>query len=120
MRRAVTAARAAGIAKSQIVLDPGIGFGKSYAQDYELIARLPEVSRLGFPLLVGTSRKKFIGRVLGGRPVAERLYGTAATVTASILGGAHIVRVHDVAEMVQVARVADAVLCPQTVAKRFL
>jgi dihydropteroate synthase len=58
--------------------------------------------------------------VLDGRPVTERLYGTAATVTASILGGAHIVRVHDVAEMVQVARVADAVLCPQTVAKRFL
>jgi dihydropteroate synthase len=120
LRRAVKQAARAGIAKSQIVLDPGIGFGKSYAQDYELIARLPEVSRLGFPLLVGTSRKKFIGRVLGGRPVAERLYGTAATVTASILGGAHIVRVHDVAEMVQVARVADAVLCPQTVAKRFL
>ena len=57
--------RRAGVAKSQIVLDPGIGFGKSYAQDYELIARLPEISRLGFPLLVGTSRKKFIGRVLG-------------------------------------------------------
>jgi dihydropteroate synthase len=71
-------------------------------------------------LLVGTSRKKFIGRVLGGRPVTERLYGTAATVTASILGGAHIVRVHDVAEMVQVARVSDAVLCPQMAAKRFL
>ena len=120
MRRAAKQAARAGVAKSQIVLDPGIGFGKSYAQDYELIARLPEISRLGFPLLVGTSRKKFIGRVLGGRPVTERLYGTAATVTASILGGAHIVRVHDVAEMVQVARVADAVLCPQTVAKRFL
>src|ERR1700690_3077874 len=120
LRASVKAARRAGIAKSQIVLDPGIGFGKSYVQDYELIARLPEISRLGFPLLVGTSRKKFIGRVLGGRPVTERLYGTAATVTASILGGAHIVRVHDVAEMVQVARVADAVLCPQLVAKRFL
>ncbi len=120
LRRAVKLAVRAGIAKSQIVLDPGIGFGKSYAQDYELIARLPEFSKLGFPLLVGTSRKKFIGRVLGGRPVTERLFGTAATVTASILGGAHIVRVHDVEEMVQVARVADAVLCPQMVAKRFL
>jgi dihydropteroate synthase len=119
LRRAVAVAVKAGIPKSQIVLDPVIGFGKSYAQDYELIAQLPEFSRLGFPLLVGTSRKKFIGRVLGGRPVTERLYGTAATVTASILGGAHIVRVHDVAEMVQVARVADAVLCPQTVAKHF-
>jgi dihydropteroate synthase len=119
LRRAVAVAVEAGIPRSQIVLDPGIGFGKSYAQDYELIAQLPEFSKLGFPLLVGTSRKKFIGRVLGGRPVTERLYGTAATVTASILGGAHIVRVHDVAEMVQVARVADAVLCPQTVAKHF-
>jgi len=115
--RAVKRATRAGIAKSQIVLDPGIGFGKSYAQDYELIARLPEMSRLGFPLLVGTSRKKFIGRVLGGRPVTQRLYGTAATVTASILGGAHIVRVHDVAEMVQVTRISDAVLCPSLVAK---
>ena len=120
LRRAVATATKAGIPKSQIVLDPGIGFGKSYAQDYELIAQLPEFSKLGFPLLVGTSRKKFIGRVLGGRPVTERLYGTAATVTASILGGAHIVRVHDVAEMVQVARVADAVLCPQMVAKSIL
>jgi dihydropteroate synthase len=119
LRRSAGVARRAGIPKSQIVLDPGIGFGKSYAQDYELIARLPEISRLGFPLLVGTSRKKFIGRVLGGRPVTERLYGTAATVAASILGGAHIVRVHDVAEMVQVARVADAVLCPQSVSKSF-
>jgi dihydropteroate synthase len=117
LRRAVSVAARAGIAKSQIVLDPGIGFGKSYAQDYELIARLPEISKLGFPLLVGTSRKKFIGRVLGGRPVTERLYGTAATVAASILGGAHIVRVHDVAEMVEVARIADAVLYPQLVAK---
>jgi dihydropteroate synthase len=117
LRRSVAAARRAGIAKSQIILDPGIGFGKSYAQDYELISRLPEISPLGFPLLVGTSRKKFIGRVLGGRPVTQRVYGTAATVAASILGGAHIVRVHDVAEMVQVARVSDAVLCPQSVAK---
>jgi len=117
LRRSVTLARRAGIATSQIVLDPGIGFGKSYAQDYELIARLPELSKIGFPLLVGASRKKFIGRVLGGRPVTQRVYGTAAAVTASILGGAHIVRVHDVAEMVQVARVADAVLCPQLVAK---
>jgi dihydropteroate synthase len=117
LRASVKAARRAGIAKSQIVLDPGIGFGKSYAQDYELIARLPEIARLGFPLLVGTSRKKFIGRVLGGRPADQRVYGTAATVTASILGGAHIVRVHDVAEMVQVARVSDALLCPQSAAK---
>jgi dihydropteroate synthase len=110
LRRAVAVARQAGIAKSQIVLDPGIGFGKSTAQNYELLARLPELARLGFPLMVGTSRKGFIGKTLGGIPAAERGWGTAASVTASILAGAHIVRVHDVREMVQVARVADAVL----------
>ena len=112
LRRAVRLARQAGIPKSQIILDPGIGFGKSSSQNYELLARLPEVARLGFPLLVGTSRKEFIGRMLGGAPPSERLWGTAATVTASILGGAHIVRVHDTAEMIQATRVADAILNP--------
>jgi dihydropteroate synthase len=112
LRHAVAVARRAGVAKSQIVLDPGIGFGKSTAQNFELLARLPELARLGFPLMVGTSRKGFIGKILGDVVPSERMWGTAATVTASILGGAHIVRVHDVAEMVQVARVADAVLHP--------
>ena len=110
LRAAVARARKAGIAKSQIVLDPGIGFGKNYAQNCELLARLAELARLGYPLLVGASRKSFIGYLLGGAPEQERGWGTAAAVTASILGGAHIVRVHDVAEMVQVARVADAIL----------
>lgn len=114
LRRAVAVATKARISRSQIILDPGIGFGKTYAQDYELIARLGEFSRLGFPLLVGTSRKKFIGRVLDGRPAPERVFGTAATIAACILNGAHIVRVHDVAEMVQVARVTDAVLSPES------
>jgi len=118
LRRAVAVARHAGVAKSQIVLDPGIGFGKSAQQNFELLARLPELARLGFPLLVGTSRKGFIGHVLGGKPEGERVWGTAATVAASILGGAHIVRVHDVAEMVQVARVADAIANPKSVAGR--
>lgn len=115
LRRAVAVARRAGIAKSQIVLDPGIGFGKSTEQNYELLARLPELAQLGFPLMVGTSRKGFIGKTLGGIPVAERGWGTAASVTVSILGGAHIVRVHDVHEMAQVARVADAVLNPGSI-----
>ena len=115
LRRAAAMAQRAGVAKSQIVLDPGIGFGKSTAQNYELLASLPELARLGFPLMVGTSRKGFIGKTLGGIPAAERGWGTAASVTASILGGAHIVRVHDVGEMVQVARVADAVLNPQSI-----
>jgi dihydropteroate synthase len=110
LREAVTRARKAGLAKSQIVLDPGIGFGKSYEQNCELLGRLPELAMLGFPLLVGTSRKSFIGKLLGDVPEDARLWGTAASVTASILGGAHIVRVHDVAEMVQVARITDIIL----------
>jgi dihydropteroate synthase len=116
LRRAVATARRAGIAKSQIVLDPGIGFGKSTAQNFELLQKLPELARLGFPLLVGTSRKGFIGKALGGVPESERAWGSAAAVAASILGGAHIVRVHDVAEMAQVARVIDAVLSPRSIA----
>ncbi|HKV05186.1 MAG TPA: dihydropteroate synthase [Candidatus Acidoferrales bacterium] len=110
LRRAAANARRAGVARSQIVLDPGIGFGKSAAQNFELLEKLPELARLGFPLLVGSSRKAFIGKALGGAPEADRGWGTAATVAASIFGGAHIVRVHDVAEMAQVARVADAVV----------
>ena len=117
LRQSIAVARKARVPASRIILDPGIGFGKSYAQDYQLIARLNEFSRLGFPLLAGTSRKKFIGRVLDGRPTAERVFGTAATVAACILNGAHIVRVHDVAEMSQVARVTDAVLSPASVAR---
>ena len=115
LRRAVARARHAGVAQQQIVLDPGLGFGKSYAQNFELLAQLPELAKLGFPLAVGPSRKSFLGRALGGAPENERLWGTAAAVTASVLGGAHIVRVHDVAEMAQVARVADAVLNPASI-----
>jgi dihydropteroate synthase len=109
LKKVVASARRAGIAKSQIILDPGFGFGKSYEQNFELLARLPELARLGFPLLVGTSRKSFLGRALGGTPESDRIWGTAATVAASILQGAHIVRVHDVAEMAQVARVTDVI-----------
>jgi len=112
LRKSVGVARRAGLAKSQLVLDPGIGFGKSFAQNYELIARLPQLARLGFPILAGPSRKGFIGRTLGGVPEDERILGTAAAVTACILQGAHIVRVHDVPEVVQVARVADMLLLP--------
>jgi dihydropteroate synthase len=114
LRRAASLARRAGVPKSQIILDPGTGFGKSYEQNFELIARLPELARLGYPLLIGTSRKSFVGRALGGVAETERIWGTAATVAASILQGAHIVRVHDVAEMVQVARVTDVILSRTT------
>jgi len=114
LRKSVSFARKAGVANSQIILDPGIGFGKSYAQNYELLQKLPQLAKLGYPLLVGTSRKAFLGATLArdGKPAPpeERTWGTAATVTASILNSAHIVRVHDVAEMAQVARAADCLL----------
>jgi dihydropteroate synthase len=114
LRQSLAIARRAGVAKSQIILDPGIGFGKSFAQNYELLTKLPALGELGYPLLVGTSRKGFLGATLArhGKPAppGQRIWGTAATVTASILFGAHIVRVHDVPEMLQVARVSDALL----------
>jgi dihydropteroate synthase len=117
LRNSAILARKAGVAKSQLILDPGIGFGKSFAQNYELLQKLPQLAKLGYPLLVGTSRKGFLGATLArdGKPAPpeERIWGTAATVTASILYGAHIVRVHDVAEMAQVARVADCLLDPK-------
>src|SRR5437660_2608887 len=117
LRKSVAAARRAGVVKSQIIVDPGIGFGKSFAQNYELLQKLPQLAKLGYPLLVGTSRKGFLGATLArdGEPAPPegRIWGTAATVTASILNGAHIVRVHDVAEMAQVARVADCLLDPK-------
>jgi dihydropteroate synthase len=97
------------------VLDPGIGFGKSAAQNYELLQKLPELARLGQALLIGTSRKSFLAKAPGAAPDADRIWGTAATVAASVFGGAHIVRVHDVAEMVEVARVTDALVRPQSV-----
>jgi dihydropteroate synthase len=114
LRTSITTARKARVGKSQIIIDPGIGFGKSFEQNYELLRRLPELAKLGCPLLVGTSRKGFLGATLArdgkAAPADDRLWATAATVTASILGGAHIVRVHDVTEMAQVARVADCLL----------
>lgn len=115
LREAMARAERAGVAKSKILIDPGIGFGKTHEQNFEILARLPEFARLGCPIVIGTSRKAFLGKALAkpgeaSLPAEERLLGTAATVTASILGGAHIVRVHDVAEMARVARVADSVL----------
>jgi dihydropteroate synthase len=121
LRGALARAQHAGLAKSQILLDPGIGFGKSYEQNFEIIARLSEFARLGCPIVIGTSRKAFLGKALARPtepplPPSERLLGTAVTVTAAILGGAHIVRVHDVAEIARVVRVADAIACSQSVA----
>jgi dihydropteroate synthase len=114
LRQSIATAKKFGVPRSQIVIDPGIGFGKSHSQNYELLAKLPELAKLGYPLMVGTSRKGFLGATLArdGVPVRaeERILGTAATVVASILNGAHIVRVHDVAEMTQITRVTEAVL----------
>lgn len=110
LREALRRAQRAGIARSQILVDPGIGFGKNYKQNFQILARLSELARLGCPIVVGTSRKAFIGHTLGGVAENARAWGTAATVAASILNGAHIVRVHDVKEMAQVARLADQVV----------
>ena len=108
LRTALGRAEAAGIGREQLVADPGIGFAKNAGHSLELLRRLGELAALERPLLVGPSRKSFIGTVLGA-PAGERLMGTAAAVAAAVLSGAHIVRVHDVAEMVQVARVCDAI-----------
>jgi len=109
LREAMERARRAGIPRPRVILDPGIGFGKSTEQNCELLARLPELARLGCPLVVGTSRKTFIGKLLGGVEEEQRVWGTAATVAAAVLGGAQIVRVHDVREMAEVVRIADAI-----------
>lgn len=106
-------ALAAGVARERIVLDPGFGFGKSFNQNYPLIARFEEFHKTGFPLMAGTSRKSFIGRTIGGERTvapADRLFGTLATETALILSGTHIIRTHDVKPSLQAARVADAIL----------
>ena len=108
----VQACLKAGIDASRIVLDPGIGFGKKLEHNLALLRGLPRLRTLGYPLLVGVSRKSFIGELTSVDEPEDRLGGTAAAVTASILGGADVLRVHDVAFMVQVVRVADALARP--------
>jgi dihydropteroate synthase len=103
----------AGVNRQHIVLDPGFGFGKSFDENYPLIAHFEELHSLGFPLLAGTSRKSFLGRTMGGErkvPPPERLFGTLASETALILKGAHVIRTHEVKASLQAARVADAIL----------
>lgn len=111
LRRSIAEAVERGVASAKIVLDPGIGFGKTPGQNVELVAHLGRVVRSlqEHAILVGTSRKSFIGRLLGDVPADSRLHGTMATVTAAILHGAQIVRVHDVRPAVETARVADAI-----------
>jgi dihydropteroate synthase len=104
----------AGIKRDQLVVDPGIGFGKSFAENYPLLARFGQLQEIGFPILVGVSRKSFIGRTLAkdGQDARsdQRLFGTLAAETALIVEGAHIVRTHDVNASVETARIADAIV----------
>ncbi|MCK9486655.1 MAG: dihydropteroate synthase [Dehalococcoidia bacterium] len=109
LREGMTAVMNAGLPESQIIVDPGYGFGWGPVRDFEMLARLAELKALGRPILVGTSRKSSIGYVID-RPARERTYGTAATIAIAIDRGADIVRVHDVEEMAQVAKVTDAIV----------
>jgi dihydropteroate synthase len=109
LEEALRRGEAAGIPRERIIVDPGIGFAKDARHSLEALRRLEELAVLDRPVLVGPSRKSFIGRVLD-QPAERRLLGTAAAVAASVLRGAHVVRVHDVAEMVEVVRVCDAIL----------
>jgi dihydropteroate synthase len=102
--RSLEIARRAGVLEDRIVLDPGLGFGKSPEQNFALIARLPELATLGFPILIGASRKSFIGRATG-RELPDRLAGSVAAHVAAALGGAAILRVHDVAAHADAARI---------------
>lgn len=106
---AVAQAFQSGISRDRILIDPGVGFGKTAQDNLKILQRLSFLSRFELPVLVGTSRKSFIGKILD-LPLEERLWGTAATVAAAVLGGAHAVRVHDVVENRQVCRIVDAIL----------
>jgi dihydropteroate synthase len=106
----IDAAVAAGVARDRIILDPGLGFAKRPEHTYAALAGLTRLAALDRPILVGASRKSFLREAIGDKPAAERLWASAAAVTAAVLNGAHIVRVHDVREMVDVVRTADRIL----------
>ena len=112
LREAIEAAETRGVRRDRIVIDPGIGFGKGTAENVEILHHLAAIKGAlgGRPLLVGTSRKRFLGELLGGAPPEDRLAGTAATVALAIAAGADVVRVHDVAEIARTRRVADAII----------
>lgn len=108
LQRAVDRAAGFGISRDRLIIDPGVGFAKRAEQSMAVLANLPTLAELGLPILVGPSRKSFMTSVTGPLPVTERDWPTAAAVTAAVLGGAHIVRVHNVEKMVPVVKVADA------------
>ena len=109
LKKSTEKAIKAGVEKEFIVIDPGIGFGKTAEDNYKIMKNLSELKALGVPIMIGTSRKSFIGKVTGEEP-CERMEGTAATVAAAIMNGCHIIRVHDVAAMKKVAAVTDAIV----------
>jgi dihydropteroate synthase len=116
LRASINMAERRGVKRESIVIDPGIGFGKSQEQNLELIAKLDQLIAAfpDYPLLIGTSRKSFIGRILADEngtpaPAKDRLHGTMATITAAILHGAHIVRVHDVKAALETIRLAESI-----------
>lgn len=111
LRESIAIAALRGVARESIAVDPGIGFGKTAEQNIELIAKLDQLVQTftGYPILIGTSRKSFIGKLLNNAPADQRLYGTIASVAAAVMKGAHIVRVHDVKAGVEAVRIIDAV-----------
>jgi dihydropteroate synthase len=112
LHEAIAEATARGVARDRLIVDPGIGFGKGTEENLELLHRLGELTEAlgGLPVLVGTSRKRFLGELLDGAPASDRLEGTAATSALAVMAGADVVRVHDVAPIARTLRVADAVV----------
>jgi len=108
LRRGMAAAREAGVAEESLIVDPGLGFGKTLAHNLRIMARLSELRTLGRPILVGPSRKRFLGDLTGVETPTERTYGTAAACTLAVAAGALLLRVHDVAQMKQAVAVAAA------------
>jgi dihydropteroate synthase len=115
IRKAIRMAKRSGVSQARIIIDPGIGFGKTAAHNLEILNRLDELKTLGRPICVGTSRKSFIGKVLKIDNPIERSAGTLATCAIAIMKGANIIRVHDVKQACQVARITDAVLAEKIV-----
>lgn len=109
LRESIAICRKHGIPDENIIIDPGIGFGKTFEHNLEIINNLREFSLLGKPIAIGVSRKAFIGKILGDVPPSQRLEGTASAVAISVYNGANIIRVHDVSEMSKVVKIADAI-----------
>jgi dihydropteroate synthase len=110
LRESVDRVRTAGVPEEHVIVDPGIGFGKLVEHNLEILRHMDEFRKLGYPVLIGTSHKSFIGLVLGDLPAHDRVEGTAATVAIGIMKGVDIVRVHNVKQMVRVARMTDAIV----------